>query len=116
MNMFKQLARVRVAKWRMTVARHELGRPVNALLASAREHPLTSVGIASGTGFVLGSLNVHPLRVPGLASLLSGGMAGALSHGTQLLTELAVMGSAMHQRGDATNGSNGDAANDHERA
>lgn len=97
MNLFKQLARVRVAKLRMASARHELGVPANALLARGREHPLTTVGVAGGTGFVLGSLNIHPLRVPGLASLVSGGAAEAIAHGTRLLTELAVLGSAMHE-------------------
>lgn len=104
MNMFKQLARVRVASLRMAAARHELGLPVNALLAREREHPLTTVGVAGGVGFALGSLNVHPLRVPGLASLLSGGVAGAVAHGTRLLTELAVLGSTMHEGADSTTG------------
>ncbi|HWU75375.1 MAG TPA: hypothetical protein VN043_02635 [Rhodanobacter sp.] len=99
MKLLKQLARVRVARLRMAAARHELGTPANALLARGREHPLTTVSVAGGAGFVLGSLNVHPLRVPGLASLLSGGLAGAVAHGTRLLTELAVLGSAMHEAG-----------------
>ncbi|MEO6926878.1 MAG: hypothetical protein ABI129_09430, partial [Rhodanobacter sp.] len=90
MSLFKHLARVRMAQLRMEAARHQLGEPASALLARGREYPLTTVGLAAGTGFALGSLDVHPMRVPGVASLLSGGMAGAVAHGTRLLAELAA--------------------------
>jgi len=53
-------------------------------------YPLTTVGTAAGAGFVLGSLNVHPLRVPGLSSLLGGGLAEAVAYGTRLIAELGL--------------------------
>lgn len=101
MTIFKQLARVRVAQARMTLARHEVGKPAAALLARGREYPLTTVGLATGTGFALGSLDVHPLRVPGLASLIGGGVAGVLEHGSHLLAEMAAVGVAAHAAADA---------------
>lgn len=99
MSVFKQVARVRMARSRMAAARHQLGQPAGALLARGREYPLTTVGLAAGTGFALGSLNVQPLRVPGMASLLSGGVAEAVAHGTRLLAELAALGVAANAAG-----------------
>jgi hypothetical protein len=58
------------------------------LLARGHAHPLTTVGGAAGAGFVLGRLNVHPLRIPGLGSLLGGGLAEAVAYGTRLVAEL----------------------------
>ena len=92
MSVFEQVTRVRQARARVAAARHELGTPAGALLARGREYPLTTVGVAAGAGFALGTLNVQPLRVPGLISLLSGGMAEAVTHGTRLLAELAALG------------------------
>lgn len=92
MSVFEQVTRVRQARARVTAARQELGTPAGALLARGREYPLTTVGVAAGAGFALGTLNVQPLRVPGLVSLLSGGMAEAVTHGTRLLAELAALG------------------------
>jgi len=92
MSVFRQMTRVNVARSRVAAARHELGTPAGALLARGREYPLTTVGVAAGAGFALGTLNVQPLRVPGLVSLLSGGVAEALTHGTRLLAELAALG------------------------
>lgn len=99
MSVFKELARVRMAQSHMEAVRHQLKEPASALLARGREYPLTTVGLAAGTGFALGSLNVHPLRVPGMASLLSGGMAEAVAHGTRLLAELAAFGMATSAAG-----------------
>ena len=96
MTVFKQLARVRLAQANMTLARHAVGEPASALLARGRAHPLGTVGVAAGTGFVLGTLNVHPLRLPGLASLVGGGVAEILSQGTHLLAEMAAVGLAAH--------------------
>ncbi|MEO7053084.1 MAG: hypothetical protein ABI128_15600 [Rhodanobacter sp.] len=92
MSIFKRWSRVRQAQLRMAMARRHVGEPASALLARAHAHPLTALGVAAGGGFALGSLNVHPLRVPGVASLLSGGMAGAIAHGSQWLAELAALG------------------------
>ena len=102
MSVFKNLARVRMARSRMEAARHQLGEPVSALLARGREYPLTTVGLAAGAGFALGSLDVHPMRVPGVASLLSGGMAEAVGHGTRMLAELAAFGMAARASGAGT--------------
>lgn len=92
MSVMKQVAKVKQAQLRMSVVRHELSTPAAALLARGREYPLTTVGAAAGAGFVLGSLNVHPLRVPGLGSLLGGGLAEAVAYGTRLVAELGVGG------------------------
>ncbi|MBB6187715.1 hypothetical protein [Rhodanobacter sp. MP7CTX1] len=92
MNIFDRVARVKAAQARMGVARRELSAPAAALLVRSHRHPLTTVGAAAGAGFVLGSLNVHPLRVPGLGPLLSGGLAEAVAFGTRLITELGTAG------------------------
>ncbi|TAL89339.1 MAG: hypothetical protein EPN69_14485 [Rhodanobacter sp.] len=99
MRVFKQVARVRMARSRMAAARVQLSQPAGALLGRGREYPLTTVGLAAGTGFALGSLNVQPLRVPGMASLLGGGLAEAVTHGTRLLAELAALGAAAKATG-----------------
>jgi DUF883 C-terminal glycine zipper region len=92
MNIFDRVAKVNAAQARMAVARRELSPPAAALLVRSHRHPLTTVGAAAGAGFVLGSLNVHPLRVPGLGPLLSGGLAEAVAFGTRLITELGTAG------------------------
>ncbi|MBQ4856348.1 hypothetical protein IMW82_16895 [Rhodanobacter sp. B2A1Ga4] len=97
----QQHARVQAARLRVRAARHELSTPAAALLARGRDYPLLTVGAAAGAGFVLGSLNVHPLRVPGLAPLLGGGLAEAVAHGTRLLAELGAMGLGPATAGEA---------------
>ncbi|WP_254058531.1 hypothetical protein [Dyella sp. S184] len=92
MKVLDQLTRVRMAQLRMSAARQELSTPAAALLARSHQHPLTTVGAAAGAGFVLGSLNVHPLRVPGLGPLLGGGLAEAVAFGTRLIAELGTAG------------------------
>ena len=92
MNIFDRVAKVNAAQARMGVARRELSAPAAALLVRSHRHPLTTVGTAAGAGFVLGSLNVHPLRVPGLGPLLSGGLAEAVAFGTRLIAELGTAG------------------------
>ena len=52
---------------------------------------MATVGTAAGAGFVLGSLDVHPLRVPGLGPLLGGGLAEAVAYGTRLVAELGAL-------------------------
>ena len=96
MSLFKQLTKVRVAQARMAMARGQVGRPAGALLARGREHPLTTVGIAAGTGFALGSFNVGPSRVPGMTSLFSGGVTALMAQGTHWLAELAALGVVAH--------------------
>ena len=96
MKIVRQMARVRAAQARMTQARHEVGEPASALLARGREYPLTTVGLAAGAGFALGSFDVHPLRVPALASLVGGGLAEVLAQGTHLLAGMAAAGLAAH--------------------
>jgi hypothetical protein len=88
MNILQRRARVREAQVRMHTALRELRMPTAALLARGRRHPLGTVGTAAGAGFVLGRLNVHPLRVPGLGALLGGGMAEAVAYGVRLIAEL----------------------------
>ena len=92
MNVFKRVADVRAAQLRMSVARQAVQPASAALLVRAHNHPLTTVGTAAGAGFVLGSLDVHPLRVPGVSSLLGGGLADAVSYGTRLIADLGLMG------------------------
>lgn len=97
MILFKQLARVRMARRRVAMARDRLGTPASALLARGRRHPLTALGAAAGAGFVLGSLNVQPLRVPGLSALLGGGLNEAVSWAARLIAELATLGLAAQE-------------------
>ncbi len=100
MSVRKQVANVQEAQRRVRAVRRELSIPAAALLARGRDYPLTTVGTAAGAGFVLGSLNVHPLRVPGLGSLLGGGLAEAVAWGTRLVAELGVAGVDRHPGAD----------------
>lgn len=92
MSIISQHARVRAAQQRMQAAREELAVPAAALLVRGHENPLATMGVAASAGFVMGRLDVHPLRVPGLGSLLSGGLAEAVAHGTRLIAELGLGG------------------------
>lgn len=89
MSLAKQLHAVRTAKKRAQQARHELAVPAQALLSRGHRYPLTTVGMAAGAGFVLGQLNVHPLRVPGLGALLSGTAAEVVGQAARLLADFA---------------------------
>jgi hypothetical protein len=100
MKIVRQVARVRAAQAGMVRARHAVGEPASALLARGREYPLTTVGLATGAGFALGSIDVHPLRVPALASLVGGGLAEALAQGARLLAGAAAAGLAAHAATD----------------
>lgn len=91
MSLFKQLEKVRVARERVARHRGEMAVPAAALLERGYHHPLTTVGAAAGAGFVLGSLGVGPLRVPGLISTVSAGLAEAVAYGTRLVAELGLM-------------------------
>jgi hypothetical protein len=99
MSVFGQLAQVKAAQLRTATARQTLRSPVTALLRRGRNYPLSAVGTAAGAGFVLGSLDVHPLRVPGLGPLLSGGLADAVAFGARLIAELGVVGAAVDHGG-----------------
>ena len=89
MSLIKQLQAVREAQDRAQAARAELAVPAQALLARGQRHPLTIVGVAAGAGFVLGTLNVHPLRVPGLGTLLSGTAAELVGQAMRLVAEFS---------------------------
>jgi len=122
MNILQRRARVREAQARMHFVLNELRVPMSALLARGRRHPLGTVGTAAGAGFVLGRLNVHPLRVPGLGALFGGGMAEAIAYGVRLMAELGeVTGSATAGRHTERTERQGDlfddpARRDHESA
>ncbi|MHB1058499.1 MAG: hypothetical protein ACYC0F_11550 [Rhodanobacter sp.] len=103
MSVMKQVAKVKEAQLRVSAMRHELSEPAAALLARGRKYPLTTVGTAAGAGFVLGSLDVHPMRIPGLGSLLGGGMAEAVAYATRLVAELGVAGFGGHAAGTRDN-------------
>ena len=92
MSIFNQLHAVRMAQARSQAARQELAVPAQALLLRGQRHPLTAVGMAAGAGFVLGQLNVHPLRVPGLGALLNGTVAEVVAQAARLIAEFAQGG------------------------
>lgn len=92
MSIFKQMRAVNEAQARAAQARAELAVPAQALLARGQRYPLTTVGMAAGAGFVLGQLNVHPLRVPGLGALLSGTAAEVVGQAVRLAAEFAQGG------------------------
>ena len=89
MSLSKHLHAVRTAQTRARDARLALAEPAQALLSRGQRHPLTTVGIAAGAGFVLGQLNVHPLRVPGMGALLSGTAAEVMGQAARLVAEFA---------------------------
>jgi hypothetical protein len=90
MGLFKQIEKVRQARERVAIHRNELATPAAALLARGHRHPLTTVGAAAGAGFVLGSMGIGALRVPGLASMVTTGVADIVAHGTRLIAELGM--------------------------
>lgn len=92
MSMGSQVAAVKRAQARMGAARHQVGIPASALLARGRAHPLGTVGVAATTGFVMGRLNVHPLRLPGLGALLGGGLTELITLGSRMIAELGTAG------------------------
>ena len=90
MSLFKHIEKVEKARQRVAMHRAELAAPAAALLVRGYRHPLATVGTAAGAGFVLGSLGVGPMRVPGLTSLLSGGLAELVAQGTRLIADLGL--------------------------
>jgi len=89
MSIHKKVAKVREAQAKMSLARQAVVEPASALLARSERYPLITVGAAAGAGLVLGQLNVHPLRIPGLGSLLSGTAAEIVAHATRMIAEFA---------------------------
>jgi hypothetical protein len=89
LSLIKQLHAVDEAQARVQLAREELAVPAQALLERGQRNPLSTVGIAAGAGFVLGRLNVHPLRVPGLGALLSGTAAEVVGQAMRLIAEFS---------------------------
>ncbi|MEI7035177.1 hypothetical protein [Fulvimonas yonginensis] len=89
MSLLGQHARVRAAQRRMTAARAAVAAPASALLARGERHPFATLGIAAGAGFVMGHMNVHPLRIPGLGGLLGGVMAEAAALGASFIAQSA---------------------------
>ena len=92
MSIFSSAAKVTAAATLAREARQSVGVPAAALMNRGRQYPLTMVGSAAGAGLVLGTLNIHPLRVPGMGALVSGGLSEAMSFGTKLIAELGVAG------------------------
>ena len=92
MTIFRRLAAVRRAQRRVAAARGEWDGAATVLLARSTAHPLTTVGVATGAGAVLGGLHVRPLRVPGLGALLSGGVADTVAFVMRLFVEFGVAG------------------------
>lgn len=91
MSLRQQLATVRLAQARVRLARAEVAAPVDALAGRVQRYPLTSVGAAAGVGVALAQFEFHPLRVPGVGGLLSGGMLDLVAHGVRLLAESGLM-------------------------
>ncbi|MGN6478633.1 hypothetical protein [Luteibacter sp.] len=75
MGIFRSMAKVTEARARVAVARAEAVEPAAALIARGYEHPLTVLGLAAGSGFLLSSVKVNPLGVPGVSNLVAGGTA-----------------------------------------
>ncbi len=90
MSLLKQIGKVRVAQARVAAHRAELAVPAAALLVRGQQHPLLVLGAAGGAGFVLGSLDASPLRIPGLGALLRGGVADLVAQGVRLFAELGA--------------------------
>lgn len=90
MKLFREIRAVRRAQAQVAAHRAELAEPAAQLLARGEHHPLTVLAVSGGAGFVLGSLDVHPLRVPGVGPLLRGGLVEAVAQGARMLTELGI--------------------------
>ena len=75
MGIFSSMAKVTEARARVIAARAETVEPAAALIARGYEHPLTVLGLAAGSGFLLSSVKVNPLGVPGVSNLVAGGTA-----------------------------------------
>ncbi|HEU4670245.1 MAG TPA: hypothetical protein VFR91_06035 [Dyella sp.] len=92
MSVTRRLAQVRLAQAEVRAARAEVEAPAQLLLQRVRDYPLVSVGAAAGAGVALGQLDVHPLRLPGVAPLLGSGLLPLVTHGVRLLVENGLDG------------------------
>lgn len=84
MSIFKSMAKVTAARARVEAAREETVRPAAALIARGYEHPLTVVGLAAGTGFLLSNIKLNPLAVPGMSGVVAGGVADLIARGVSV--------------------------------
>ena len=89
MSLLRRHAQVRAAQQRMRMARAAVAAPASALLARGEQHPVATLGIATGAGFVMGHMDVHPLRIPGLGGLIGGVMAEATALGASFIAQSA---------------------------
>jgi len=87
MKITRQLAQVRLAQAEVRAARAGVGVPARALVERVRTYPLTSVGVAAGAGVAMAQMDFHPLRVPGVSGLLSGGVLELVGYGVRLLAD-----------------------------
>lgn len=87
MTLLSKKAQVAAAHARVRLARAEVGASTDTLLGRVQTYPLTSVGIAAGAGVLLAQMNFHPLRVPGVSGLLSGGMLELVTQGIRLFAD-----------------------------
>jgi len=94
MSLLKQIGKVRAAQAQVAAHRAELTAPAAALLVRGQRHPLLMLGAAGGAGFVLGSLDASPLRIPGLGTLLRSGLADMVAQGVRLFAELGESAAA----------------------
>jgi len=101
MKVTRQLAQVRLAQAEVQAARAAVAEPAQALLQRVRDYPLTSVGAAAGAGVVLGQLDVHPLRIPGVSTLLGSGLMPLVTAGVRMLVETGLDGFVVTDAVDA---------------
>jgi hypothetical protein len=87
MKITRQLAQVRLAQAEVRDARAGVGVPAAALVERVRTYPLTSVSVAAGAGVAMAQMDFHPLRVPGVSGLLSGGVLQLVGQGVRLLAD-----------------------------
>lgn len=87
MTLSRKLAAVRLSQARVRMSRAEVGMSVDVLLDRVRAHPLTSVGAAAGVGAAMAQMNFHPLRIPGVRGLLTGGVLDLVGHGVRLFAD-----------------------------
>jgi hypothetical protein len=95
MSMFGQHARVLAAQRRVHEARAAVARPASALLARGERHPWAILGFAAGAGFVMGRMDTHPLRLPGMGSLLGALVSEATTLGASFLAAHSATQSAV---------------------
>lgn len=78
MGIFSSMAKVTEARARVAVARAETVEPAAALIARGYEYPLTVLGLAAGSGFLMSNVKINPLGISGVSTLVAGGSADIL--------------------------------------